>query len=130
VICCRELRGHGFYPVRARKKTLTEVGPPAREIGDACAFPMRERVLGEAERRGPRVSDNDGENRSARCGTVDGMRTGASKWAASLGLDPPGGSSLSFFILFFCFIFFSKSPIHFRFKFPNSQISIISLMKI
>jgi hypothetical protein len=32
VICCCESRGHGFYPLRARKKTLTRVGPPAREM--------------------------------------------------------------------------------------------------
>jgi hypothetical protein len=77
VICYRESRGHGFYPIRARKKTLTGVGPPAREIRDACAFSIRERVLGEAEWRGPRVSDSGGENRSARCGTMDGVRTGS-----------------------------------------------------
>jgi hypothetical protein len=47
---------------------------------------MLERVLGEAEQGGPRVSDSGGENRRARCGTMDD-EAGPSVIGAEVGLN-------------------------------------------
>jgi hypothetical protein len=47
---------------------------------------MLERVLGEAEQGGPRVSDSRGENRRARCRTMDD-EAGPSVIGAEVGLN-------------------------------------------